>query len=220
MIYRNGVPILDASQIISGTLALARLSDITNAQLAAAAGLLLTQMEAGVCSEAEADDKITAHTGVPAAHHTVFTNAEHDVVARHPLANLVNTVCSEAEAAALIAAALPVAKLETRDLTAGSGNVAYTGYGFRPTGLIITADRTTTAMSIGSSEPALAQQAMIIKVNVTPDIKDGNIVWVEQAAGDYQQAVVSSYDVDGFTLTWTKQGNPTGAADLHVFAFR
>ncbi|GAI88159.1 unnamed protein product, partial [marine sediment metagenome] len=54
MIYINGVAILDASQIISGTLALARLSGITTDELDAAAGLLLDQMEDAVCSETEA----------------------------------------------------------------------------------------------------------------------------------------------------------------------
>lgn len=53
-VYINGVAILDASQITSGILALARLSGLTKDQLAAAAGLLLTQMESAVCSETEA----------------------------------------------------------------------------------------------------------------------------------------------------------------------
>ena len=42
--------------------------------------------------------ELTTHKGLESAHHTKFTIAEHDVVARHPLSVLDPAVCSETEA--------------------------------------------------------------------------------------------------------------------------
>jgi hypothetical protein len=37
---------------------------------------------------------------------------------------------------------------------------------------------------------------------------------------DYQQATISSIDSDGFTLSWTKVGSPTGTLNLNILAFK
>jgi len=63
----------------------------------------LANLDTLVCSEAEADSKITTHKGDADAHHTKFTVTEHDTATRHPLANLDTLVCSEAEADSKIA---------------------------------------------------------------------------------------------------------------------
>lgn len=47
---------------------------------------------------------VGVHADVGSAHHTKFTTTEHDVVARHPLANLAAAVCSETEAQAYVTA--------------------------------------------------------------------------------------------------------------------
>jgi len=63
----------------------------------------LSVLDPLVCSEAEADGKITAHEGL-ADPHTVYLNvARHDLAARHPLSVLDPLVCSEAEADSKIA---------------------------------------------------------------------------------------------------------------------
>ncbi len=115
---------------------------------------------------------------------------------------------------------MPKVKLETRDMTAGSGDVAYTGYGFQPTGLLILAVLANTAFSLGSSEPALAEHCMDIRSSATPDINADWMLQLVPSGGNYQVCVVKTYDADGFTLTWTRGGSPTGTANLHVFAFK
>jgi len=60
--------------------------------------ILEADIPASIARDAEVDSKISDHADVESAHHTKFTNTEHDVVARHPLANLDPDVCSEAEA--------------------------------------------------------------------------------------------------------------------------
>ncbi|GAJ02838.1 unnamed protein product [marine sediment metagenome] len=139
-----------------------------------------------------------------------------DGSAQIALANLVAAVCSETE----LAAALPKVKLETRDMTAASGDVSYTGYGGQPTGLIILA-RVGTPFSIGSSEPALAEHcfALMAKPAITPS-SQVSIIYLYTVDIKHQAAIVKTYDVDGFTLTWTKTSDPTGTANIHVFAFK
>ena len=66
-------------------------------------------------------------------------------------------------------------KLETRDMTAASGDVSYTGYGFTPTGIIITATTATTAGSVGSSEPALAEHCLAVASTNEADVQSANI---------------------------------------------
>lgn len=113
-------------------------------------------------------------------------------------------------------------KLETRDMTAASGNVAYTGYGFRPKALIIFAIRAqaTLPFSIGFGDSAFANRII--------NIYTADQMWQVQAIiqlcdpADYtkrQTAVLASLDVDGFTLTWTKSGvTAAGTAQIIVLA--
>jgi hypothetical protein len=109
---------------------------------------------------------------------------------------------------------------ETRDMTAGSGDVAYTGYGFQPTSLIIAAgggDQGGT--SIGLGDVNLAEGCFFITgaggVNVT-----NKMVYMLSGGSADQTAVLKTLDADGFTLTWTKVGSPTGTATLYVLALR
>ncbi len=109
-------------------------------------------------------------------------------------------------------------KAETKDMTAASGDVSYTGYGFTPTGLIIFAYVASNRGSIGSSDPAKALISFTL-VSTTFTLGNSVIVYLNLAVGR-QDAIVKSYDADGFTLTWTKTGSPTGTGYLTVFAFK
>ncbi len=112
-------------------------------------------------------------------------------------------------------------KLETRDFAAASGTVSYTGYGFQPTGLLISAGGKERG-SFGSSEPALAEN-VFYEMNVAKDFTtdEESIIWVYDGTNNqYQKARVTAYNEDGFSLIWTKSGTPTGTIVFHVFAFR
>lgn len=113
----------------------------------------------------------------------------------------------------------PKVKLETRARDGASGDVAYTGYGFTPVGLLIIAvDDGLYGASIGSSEPALAEHCIYLKGVVPTAV--ANIIYIGGDA-NHQKAVVKTYDADGFTLTWTKGANPgAGTINMHVFAFQ
>ena len=99
----------------------------------------------------------------------------------------------------------------SRVLNAASGNVAYTGVGFKPRSLIaIGAAPATTFMSIGASdgttEGGLRDDSTSVAGTYKPHIVS-MIIFGD--AGNSQGAAVASFDADGFTLTWTKNG--TGA---------
>jgi hypothetical protein len=113
-------------------------------------------------------------------------------------------------------------KAETRDMTAANGDVSYTGYGFTPTGLIIIAvGYAGGPSSIGASNPAKASMSMAM-ITTTTINTNTNIVNMETSfATTGQVAFVKTYDADGFTLTWTKEGSPgAGTANLIVIAFK
>lgn len=110
----------------------------------------------------------------------------------------------------------------TRDMTAATGNVAYTGVGFQPTSLIVLADVSTAQGSIGFSDSSKA-------VYCWEKDADGNIYTVANAlvyltnttVGNRQQIdSIVSYDSDGFTVNWAKTGSPTGTANIRVLAYK
>ncbi|GAI28627.1 unnamed protein product, partial [marine sediment metagenome] len=131
-----------------------------------------------------------------------------------------STVCSETEADNKIAAHSTVkVKLETRDMETASGDVTYAGYGFQPTGLIIMGYLAGNPPCVGFSEPALAEFGLFYN-EVGEAGGEALISKLYAAEFARQEAVVKTYNADGFTLTWTKSGTPTGIATLYVFAFR
>lgn len=107
----------------------------------------------------------------------------------------------------------------TRDMTAASGNVAYTGVGFVPSK--ITAYASVVGQISGSCGMSTATSQMIFRQNTSGAISTFNSVFISvesTTAAAYQTAVVATMDNDGFTLTWTKINTPAaGTCDLQFF---
>ena len=110
-------------------------------------------------------------------------------------------------------------KAETRAANAASGDVSYTGYGFQPSGLIIFAYLSTSYFSIGSSDPVKACTNFHLTATTTFAVDHTRIIYAGTGT-NYQFAVVTTYDADGFTLTWTYGGTLAGTIYLFVFAFK
>lgn len=111
----------------------------------------------------------------------------------------------------------------TRDLTADSGDVAYTGVGFKPSAIIaIAVINATSCMSIGFSV-GLAEHCLY---DYFPAYTDGygngqdTLIYAYPTTGDSQYAIVKTLDADGFTLTWTKTNTPEGTLALRFLCFR
>lgn len=112
----------------------------------------------------------------------------------------------------------------TRDLSSASADVSTTGVGFMPASAIFFGSYGTSGVNSfgiaqGTSAGCIysrADQAVTEFFHIASVAIRG-----ETAAGtDYQSAVVKSWDDDGFTLTWTKEGSPTGTLTIHVLCFR
>lgn len=105
----------------------------------------------------------------------------------------------------------------TRDLTAASGNVSYTGAGFKPTVIIQLSHITASIASIGLADSARTDLGL--KMNVTATYESG-VIYFETSSNNYQYGTIASYDSDGFTLTWTKVNSPTGTVNLGFLCLR
>jgi hypothetical protein len=107
----------------------------------------------------------------------------------------------------------------TRDLSAATGNVAYTGVGFAPRAIIgnWSVDATAT-FGFGMVDLKLAgSNASYYGSNLTTGAAGTSFITAflaDGAADKYQTAALVSADIDGFTLSWTKTGAPTGTLKL------
>lgn len=111
-------------------------------------------------------------------------------------------------------------KAFTRDMAAASGDVSYTGVGFQPSA-IIAFSNWTTARSWGMVDSAKVHAVIDYFVDGGTTTDNINLIGLASAGeSNYQIALVKSFDADGFTLTWTKLGSPTGTADIKFICFR
>lgn len=98
----------------------------------------------------------------------------------------------------------------TRDGTAASGDVSYTGIGFTPTSIeCVMSINGTSYWSKGHGDSA--RSADCIYGNGAGNVfgSGGYLIQYSNQATFAQSAVVKSYDADGFTLTYTKTGSPS-----------
>ena len=112
----------------------------------------------------------------------------------------------------------------TRDLAAASTDVAYTSVGFKPTAIMffggVTTDKIFSLMGVAQVG---AQGEIFDNAFNTADtyqISTSYAIFLGTAAGSDQYATVKSFDTDGFTLDWVKDGTPTGTATIVYFAYR
>ena len=127
---------------------------------------------------------------------------------------------ASAEAAAAIAALGYIIDEATRDLTAASGDVVYSGLGLTPQALIGFA---TIESQVGSSWGLAdgTDSIAILKIHDgTMGQRSAHIFSLQgpEGSGNRQVGVVKSFAAGQYTITWTKIGTPTGTAYLKVLA--
>lgn len=110
----------------------------------------------------------------------------------------------------------------TRDLATASGDVAHTGVGFSPSAIICfgIVDGNDFQVSWGFSDGSKAGENITKDTATTFRNLGSKLVFIQTAGGAYQSAVVKTYDSDGFTVTWTKVGLPTGTLKLMFLCLR
>lgn len=111
----------------------------------------------------------------------------------------------------------------TNDLSAASGNQAVTGVGFQPKAVIMSASIVGGNKwgSIGLASSASAYNCFEFDFsNSFVFIQPSFLTIVRTASGNYKTSVLASFDVDGFTVTFTKTGTPTGTQTINYLALR
>jgi len=111
----------------------------------------------------------------------------------------------------------------TRDLSTATGTQAVTGVGFKPKAIVLVGgvQGSTGTASIGISDGTIdgswgnnsGAGTGVMEVSAT-------VGFQATGAGAYQQVEISSFDADGFTLSWTKTGSPTGTATFQALCMR
>lgn len=114
-------------------------------------------------------------------------------------------------------------------MSTASGNVSYTGVGFKPTSIMAFANvgngGSTDAASWGFSDSSLAANCLEHKTSTGYYTGQAggygdNLLIVLDENGSWQSASPYSYDTDGFTLSWSKSNSPAGTAYLTFLCFR
>jgi len=108
-------------------------------------------------------------------------------------------------------------KSETRAMADVSGDVAYTGYGFKPSVLIITSCL-GDALSWAQIDINLDERCVYKKADTKTFYSGNYSVMIMLSATSAQEAIIKSLDSDGFTLTWAKAGTPAGTGNFTVLA--
>jgi hypothetical protein len=111
-----------------------------------------------------------------------------------------------------------------RDMAAASGEVSYTGIGFVPNAIIFFANRNGTAVTSWGYTTGPINNVCIFDDNGDAAgsfaIAVDKCMYGEVGGGNNQFARLSSFDSDGFTLSWTKTGVPTGVFSSMFLALR
>lgn len=108
----------------------------------------------------------------------------------------------------------------TRDLSSAGGDQSITGVGFKGSHAIFlsTLDNSTLIANIGLDDGV--SPGRLTYSGSSWWVITGTSLMGYVASGTYQSGLVSSWDADGFTITWTKAGSPTGTFEIHAIIFR
>lgn len=110
----------------------------------------------------------------------------------------------------------------TRNMTAASGDVSYTGVGFTPTSIDAIGDIQSTSNSFHGFSDSSKANHCVLHGGTDYKYNYATLIFIDTTwnALNTQSAIVKSYDADGFTLTWTKVGSPTGTIQLMFRCYR
>lgn len=109
----------------------------------------------------------------------------------------------------------------TRDISAASGTVGYTGVGFQPTSIIALANvDSTEIMGIGFSDSSGGNAGMEQAYTGTATHNASKLIGLTTASGAGQSGTIHSYTADGFIIGWTKSGADTGSIKIAFLCYR
>jgi hypothetical protein len=106
----------------------------------------------------------------------------------------------------------------TRDTSLASGDVSYTGIGFTPTAIMFMSYESAQYFGTGFDDGTT--HAQVFSNNGTMSRAAASSIFFGDSGSNYSSAFIKSFDADGFTLTYSKTGSPTGTGYVEYMAFR
>ena len=107
----------------------------------------------------------------------------------------------------------------TRDMTAASGDVAYTGVGFQPRQVVFFASVASNAAGSWGVDDGTNVECIFQYSDGSMDsssaLSPNKSIYFDNGAGsDYTSAKISAIGSDGFTLTWTLHNSLSATATI------
>lgn len=109
----------------------------------------------------------------------------------------------------------------TRDTAAASGSVAYTGIGFQPSVVMFFASTETADEEMSIGVDRASTEMVLYDGNAAGSdwsVTTGQSIQLEETPTSRQVGNIASLDSDGFTMSWTLAGSPTGTATVTYWA--
>jgi hypothetical protein len=114
----------------------------------------------------------------------------------------------------------------TYDMSTATGTIAYTGVGFEPVEVIFFAGtddgsavgRASTGVDNGTGKMTLADRSQVTARTWRVSTSESIRCWT--GASDSVAGYISTMGSDGFTISWTKTGSPTGTLTVTYAARR
>jgi len=108
----------------------------------------------------------------------------------------------------------------TRLLNTGTGDLSYTGVGFKPSYIIFISSLPFGCLTIGFDDGAAPYAANVYASSSYAFGSTYSIEVVNTGATAYQLGKIKSFDSDGFTITWTATGSEGSTGSIAYMAFR
>jgi hypothetical protein len=103
-------------------------------------------------------------------------------------------------------------------MTAASGDVSYTDVGFAPKAIDFLAVIDLTKFASWGFDDGTNHRSLLL-YGANYSYGSGHCIYLNDTTKG-QKALIKTWDADGFTLTWTKEGSPTGTAQIYYKAYR
>jgi hypothetical protein len=126
-----------------------------------------------------------------------------------------------AQAIAALASSVNAKVVSTTYDLSTTGSLAVTGVGFTPKALIgrgLVANTSTMSWGMVSATTAKAIKDRTLSGDAGKYSSGNYLLLLPTGVSDEAYLVLASFDPDGFTLTKSKAGSPTGTGELHLLA--